>query len=173
MKELKQQVIIRKYLFGELTDSDKRLIEAAKEATKRSYAPYSHFNVGAAAMLDDGTIVTGSNQENAAYPSGLCAERTTLFHAGSEYPDKAVTLFHAGSEYPDKAVTTLAIAASNSEGFTEQPVTPCGACRQVMLEAEQRHHRPIRMLMYGTACIYETRGTKDLLPLSFGIESME
>ena len=110
-------------------------------------------------MLEDGTIVTGSNQENAAYPSGLCAERTTLFHAGSEYPDKAVT--------------TLAIAASNSEGFTEQPVTPCGACRQVMLEAEQRHHRPIRMLMYGTACIYETRGTKDLLPLSFGIESME
>ena len=156
MKELKQQVIIRKYLFGELTDSDKRLIEAAKEATKRSYAPYSHFHVGAAAMLDDGTIVTGSNQENAAYPSGLCAERTTLFHAGSEYPDKAVT--------------TLAIAASNSEGFTEQPVTPCGACRQVMLEAEQRYHRPIRMLMYGTACIYETRGTKDLLPLSFGIE---
>ena len=159
MKELKQQVIIRKYLFEELTDSDKRLIEAAKEATKRSYAPYSHFNVGAAAMLDDGTIVTGSNQENAAYPSGLCAERTTLFHAGSEYPDKAVN--------------TLAIAASNSEGFTEQPVTPCGACRQVMLEAEQRYLRPIRMLMYGTACIYETRGTKDLLPLSFSIESME
>ena len=159
MKELKQQVIIRKYQFEELTDSDKRLIEAAKEATKRSYAPYSHFHVGAAAMLDDGTIVTGSNQENAAYPSGLCAERTTLFHAGSEYPDKAVN--------------TLAIAASNSEGFTEQPVTPCGACRQVMLEAEQRYHRPIRMLMYCTACIYETRGTKDLLPLSFGFESME
>ena len=152
-------MIIRKYQFEELTDSEKRLIEAAKEATKRSYAPYSHFNVGAAAMLEDGTIVIGSNQENAAYPSGLCAERTTLFHASSEYPGKAVT--------------TLAIAASNCEGFTEQPVTPCGACRQVMLEAEQRYHRPIRMLMYGTACIYETRGTKDLLPLSFGIESME
>lgn len=159
MKELKQEVIIRKYKFEELTDSDKRLIEAAIEATKRSYAPYSHFHVGAAAMLDDGTIVTGSNQENAAYPSGLCAERTALFHAGSEYPDKAVT--------------TLAIAASNCDGLTEQPVTPCGACRQVMLEAEQRYRRPIRMLMYGTACIYETRGTKDLLPLSFGIESME
>ena len=159
MKELKQEVIIRKYKFEELTDSDKRLIEAAIEATKRSYAPYSHFHVGAAAMLDDGTIVTGSNQENAAYPSGLCAERTALFHAGSEYPDKAVT--------------TLAIAVSNCDGLTEQPVTPCGACRQVMLEAEQRYHRPIRMLMYGTACIYETRGTKDLLPLSFGIESME
>ena len=159
MKELKQEVIIRKYKFEELTDSDKRLIEAAIEATKRSYAPYSHFHVGVAAMLDDGTIVTGSNQENAAYPSGLCAERTALFHAGSEYPDKAVT--------------TLAIAASNCDGLTEQPVTPCGACRQVMLEAEQRYSRPIRMLMYGTACIYETRGTKDLLPLSFGIESME
>lgn len=159
MKELKQEISIRRYLYEELTDSDKRLIEAAIEATKRSYAPYSHFHVGAAAMLDDGTIVTGSNQENAAYPSGLCAERTALFHAGSEYPDKAVT--------------TLAIAASNCDGLTEQPVTPCGACRQVMLEAEQRYHRPIRMLMYGTAYIYETRGTKDLLPLSFGIESME
>ena len=122
MKELKQEVIIRKYKFEELTDSDKRLIEAAIEATKRSYAPYSHFHVGAAAMLDDGTIVTGSNQENAAYPSGLCAERTALFHAGSEYPDKAVT--------------TLAIAVSNCDGLTEQPVTPCGACRPLSFGIE-------------------------------------
>lgn len=113
MKELKQEISIRKYLYEELSDSDKQLIGTAKEATKRSYAPYSHFNVGAAVLFEDGTIVTGSNQENAAYPSGLCAERTALFHAGSQYPDKAIT--------------TLAIAASNSEGFTELPVTPCGA----------------------------------------------
>lgn len=158
MKELKQEISIRKYIYEELSDSDKRLIEAAKEATKRSYAPYSHFNVGAAVLLEDGTIVAGSNQENAAYPSGLCAERTALFHAGSQYPDKAVT--------------TLAIAASNTEGFTELPVTPCGACRQVLLETEMRYKRPIRVLMYGTEFTYEILGTKDLLPLSFTDKSM-
>lgn len=159
MKELKQEISIRKYLYEELSDSDKRLIEAAKEATKRSYAPYSRFNVGAAVLLEDGTIVTGANQENAAYPSGLCAERTALFHAGSQYPDKAVT--------------TLTIAASNSEGFTELPITPCGACRQVLLETEMRYKRPIRVLMYGTAFIYEILGTKALLPLSFTDKSMD
>lgn len=159
MKELKQEISIRKYLYEELSDSDKQLIKAAKEATKRSYAPYSHFNVGAAVLLEDGTIVTGANQENAAYPSGLCAERTALFHAGSQYPDKAVT--------------TLAIAASNTEGFTELPVTPCGACRQVLLETEMRYKRPIRVLMYGTAFVYEILGTKDLLPLSFTDKSMD
>lgn len=159
MKELKQEISIRKYIYEELSDSDKQLVEAAKEATKRSYAPYSHFNVGAAVTLEDGTIITGANQENAAYPSGLCAERTALFHAGSQYPDKAVT--------------TLAIAASNSEGFTELPVTPCGACRQVLLETEMRYKRPIRVLMYGKAFIYEIFGTKDLLPLSFTDKSMD
>lgn len=159
MKELKQEISIRKYLYEELSDSDKQLVEAAKEATKQSYAPYSHFNVGAAVLLEDGTIVTGSNQENAAYPSGLCAERTTLFYAGSQYPNKAIT--------------TLAIAASNTEGFTELPVTPCGACRQVLLETEMRYKRPIRVLMYGTAFVYEILGTKDLLPLSFTDKSMD
>ena len=159
MKELKQEISISKYLYEELSDSDKQLSGTAKEATKRSYAPYSHFNVGAAVLLEDGTIVAGSNQENAAYPSGLCAERTALFHAGSQYPDKAIT--------------TLAIAASNSEGFTELPVTPCGACRQVLLETEMRYKRPIRVLMYGTAFVYEILGTKDLLPLSFTDKSMD
>lgn len=159
MKELKQEISIRKYIYEELSDSDKRLIEAAKEATKRSYAPYSHFNVGAAVLFEDGTIVTGANQENAAYPSGLCAERTALFYVGSQYPDKAVT--------------TLAIAASNTEGFTELPVTPCGACRQVLLETEMRYKRPIRVLMYGTEFTYEILGTKDLLPLSFTDKSMD
>ena len=159
MKELKQEISIRKYLYEELSDSDKQLVEAAKEATKRSYAPYSHFNGGAAGLFEAGTIGTGANPENAAYPSGLCAERTALFHAGSQYPNKAIT--------------TLAIAASNSEGFTELPVTPCGACRQVLLETEMRYKRPIRVLMYGTAFVYEILGTKDLLPLSFTDKSMD
>lgn len=159
MKEVKQEISIKKYLYEELSDSDKQLIEAAKEATKRSYAPYSHFNVGAAVLLENGTIVTGANQENAAYPSGLCAERTALFHSGSQYPNNAVT--------------TLAIAASNPESFTELPVTPCGACRQVLLETEMRYKRPIRVLMYGAAFTYEILGTKDLLPLSFTDKSMD
>ena len=143
----------------EMNAEDRELVSASIEAMGGAYAPYSHFNVGAAVLLEDGTIVTGSNQENAAYPSGLCAERTALFHAGSQYPDKAIT--------------TLAIAASNSEGFTELPVTPCGACRQVLLEAEMRCKRPIRVLMYGTAFVYEILGTKDLLPLSFTDKSMD
>ena len=107
----------------ELESEDLKLVNAAKEATAGSWSPYSGFRVGAALRLDDGTVVTGSNQENAAYPSGLCAERTALFTAG-----------HA---HPGKAVTALAIAARNDKGYTAQPITPCGACRQVLAETEQ------------------------------------
>lgn len=140
--------------YDELSEQDCKLIDAAKEATKQSYAPYSHFHVGAAALLDDGTIVLGTNQENAAYPSGMCAERTALFHAGSAYPDKAVT--------------ALAIAAYTEGAFTTTPISPCGACRQVMLEMEQRHSRAIRILLYGTKGIYIIEGgVKELLPLTF------
>lgn len=140
--------------YEELCEQDQRLIDAAKRATQGSYAPYSHFHVGAAARLSDDTIVTGSNQENAAYPSGMCAERTTLFHAGSSHPDKAVT--------------ALAIAAYTDGAFTPTPIAPCGACRQVMLEAELRHHTPIRILLYGTQGIYLIEGgTHELLPLTF------
>ena len=112
------------------------------EATARSYAPYSHFSVGAAALLNNGTIVTGTNQENAAYPSGLCAERTTLFYANSQYPDPPVN--------------TLAIAARTEKDFIETPIPPCGAC-QVILETEKRYGQPIRILLYGKECIYEVK----------------
>ena len=98
---------------NELKSDDLMLINAAKEATAGSWSPYSGFKVGAALLLDDGTVVTGSNQENAAYPSGLCAERTALFTAG-----------HA---HPGKAVIALAIAARNENGYTRQPITPCGS----------------------------------------------
>ena len=121
MKDLTITAIIKVYQYDELNEADRSLMKTAMEATARSYAPYSHFSVGAAALLNDGTIVTGTNQENAAYPSGLCAERTTLFYANSQYPDQAVE--------------TLAIAARNERGeFLEEPIPPCGACRQVMLE---------------------------------------
>ena len=140
--------------YDELSAPDRQLIDAAKEATRHSYAPYSHFHVGAALLLDDGTIVTGTNQENAAYPSGMCAERTALFHAGSAHPDKAVI--------------AMAIAAQSNGTFTPTPIAPCGACRQVMLETEQRHGHPIRIVLYGTQqiCIVE-QGVSELLPLTF------
>lgn len=146
--------------YDELTAADRQLIDAAKDATRRSYAPYSHFHVGAAVLLADGTVVTGTNQENAAYPSGLCAERTTLFYAGSTHPDTAVV--------------SLAIAAFIDGAFTTNPIVPCGACRQVMLETEQRYNHPIRTLLYGTEGIYLIEGgTRELLPLTFNASFLE
>jgi len=143
----------------ELLPEDQELIQSAIEATKRSYAPYSNFSVGAAVRLKDGQIITGTNQENAAYPSGICAERTTLFYAGSQYPQTPVT--------------TLAIAAHNGKELTEQPISPYGACRQVILEAEERHKQRIRIILYGTKGIYSVETVKDLLPFSFVAESMK
>lgn len=159
MKEVKIEINIRSYSYDELDEKDRQLIDAAKEATLRSYAPYSRFAVGAAALLENGKIITGTNQENAAYPSGTCAERTTLFYANSEYPDQAVV--------------TLAIAAKSPDGFLEKPIPPCGSCRQVLLETEQRYKHPMRILLYSKNEIYLLHGTKDLLPLSFGSEFLK
>lgn len=131
------------------------LVNAAKQATDNSYAPYSGFSVGAALLLEDGSIVTGCNQENAAFPSGLCAERTALFAAGASHPDKAVR--------------AMAIAARDSHGFTASPVTPCGACRQVIAETSSRYRRPIRLTMYGTSHSITVDNAADtLLPFRFG-----
>ena len=159
MKDLTLQIDIKIYDYSELNDADRQLIDSAREATRRSYAPYSHFSVGAAARLADGTVVTGTNQENAAYPSGLCAERTTLFYANSQYPDQPIK--------------TLAIAARTEKDFIEKPIPPCGACRQVILETEKRYGQPIRILLYGKECIYEVKSIGDLLPLSFDASAME
>lgn len=154
MKTLSHTFHYHLYAYEELSEQDRLLVEAAKAVTEHSYAPYSLFRVGAAVRLEDGTVVTGTNQENAAYPSGLCAERTALFYAGSAYSDKAVI--------------SLAIAAYTNGEFTQKPVSPCGACRQVMLEMEQRHQQPMRIVLYGTeaVCVIEG-GVADLLPLSF------
>lgn len=159
MKDLTITATIKVYQPDELSPADRALMKAAKEATARSYAPYSRFSVGAAAQLADGTIVTGTNQENAAYPSGLCAERTTLFYANSQHPDQPVV--------------TLAIAARTEKDFIDLPIPPCGACRQVILETEKRYKQPIRILLYGKKCIYEVRSIGDLLPLSFDASAME
>lgn len=159
MKDLTITATIKVYQPDELSPADRALMNAAKEATARSYAPYSRFSVGAAAQLADGTVVTGTNQENAAYPSGLCAERTTLFYANSQHPDQPVV--------------TLAIAARTEKDFIDMPIPPCGACRQVILETEKRYKQPIRILLYGKKCIYEVRSISDLLPLSFDASAME
>ena len=116
MKELNIEIAVKIYDYEELDAADRELMDAAREATNRSYAPYSHFSVGAAARLANGIVVTGTNQENAAYPSGLCAERTTLFYANSQHPDQAVT--------------TLAIAARNEhDEFLESPIPPASDAR--------------------------------------------
>lgn len=159
MKDLNIQTIIKVCQYDELSDQDKQLIDKAKEMTQHSYAPYSKFRVGAAALLANGAIVTGSNQENAAYPSGLCAERTTLFYANSQYPDQAVL--------------TLAVAAKTEQDFIDNPIPPCGACRQVILETETRYKHPVRILLYGKKEIYLIKGIRDLLPLSFDGSEME
>ena len=144
----------------ELEPKDKELAQAAIDATAQAYAPYSKFNVGAAVLFEDGVIVKGSNQENAAYPSGLCAERTTLFYANAHYPDRKVV--------------ALAIAAAQNEDFLEEPISPCGACRQVILETEKRFGTPVRIILYGTKeCYIIEDGIKSLLPLSFNSDFLE
>ncbi len=159
MKKKKIEIEITSCTYGELSAEDRILVDKAKDATKRSYAPYSHFSVGAAALLENGMIVTGTNQENAAYPSGTCAERTTLFYAGSQYPEQPVL--------------ALAIAAQNGKDFLDTPIPPCGACRQVLMETEQRYHHPMRIILYGKKEIFIVNGTKNLLPLSFGSSFLE
>ena len=159
MKELTITAVLNVYKFEELTEADRTLLQAAMDATKRSYAPYSKFSVGAAAHLNNDVIVTGTNQENAAYPSGLCAERTTLFYANSQYPDQAVA--------------TLAVAARTERDFLDAPIPPCGACRQVILETEKRFNQPMRILLYGKEEVYEVKSIRDLLPLSFDGSEME
>lgn len=159
MNELTITTVIKVYQQDELRGIGRLLMNAAIEATTRSYAPYSRFSVGAAALLYNGTVVTGTNQENAAYPSGLCAERTALFYANSQYPDQPVVM--------------LAIAARTEKDFVDTPIPPCGACRQVILETEKRYKQPIRILLYGKECIYEIQSIGDLLPLSFDASAME
>lgn len=137
----------------ELSQEDRQLVEKAIEATQNSYAPYSHFYVGAALRLDTGDIVIGANQENASFPAGCCAERSAIFAAQSHRPQNAIC--------------AIAIAARNENGLLHKPVTPCGICRQVMLEMESRYGRPLRVLLYGLDGIYVIQSVKDLVPLSF------
>lgn len=143
----------------ELSEKEQKLVNSAIATTANSYSPYSNFAVGAALLLSDGTEVIGANQENAAFPSGLCAERSAIFAAQSQHPELSIT--------------TIAIAARNGRGFTKEPIVPCGACRQVLLEMEDRYKQPIRILLYGTQGTYIVDTVKDMLPLQFIGESMK
>ncbi|MBO5699574.1 MAG: cytidine deaminase [Bacteroidaceae bacterium] len=149
-----------KTTYEELCPSDQALIDAAKRASESAYAPYSKFNVGAAALLSNGEIVCGNNQENAAYPSGMCAERCAVFYANAQYPQSAIT--------------TLAIAASNTpDSFLASPITPCGACRQVLLESQKRFNIPMRLLLYGTKEVLVLPNVDALLPFQFNSKTLK
>ena len=162
MKEKEILIKVKSCAYDELSAADRHLVDCAKEATRTSLATYSKFHVGAAILMDNGEIVTGSNQENAAYPSGLCAERTTCFYASAHYPGVPMR--------------KIAIAAYTEEGrpagldwedyFQAAPIAPCGACRQSLLEYEHLYG-PIEVILYGRDEILIFPSVASLLPLSF------
>ncbi len=137
----------------EMTPEDQALVAAALEAQKGSYSPYSDFQVGAALLLANGVVVKGANQENIAYPSGLCAERSAMFWAGANYPDVPME--------------TLAIAGSDHGVLCESPASPCGACRQVMAEYQKKYKHPIKIILVGSKRIRKFSCVEDLLPFIF------
>lgn len=154
MKDLKLKTVIMECQMEELPNDEQFLLQKAIESTNNSYAKYSHFHVGAAIQLSNGEVLPGCNQENAAFPAGLCAERSAIFAAGAQYPGEAVE--------------KIAIAAREPGGnLTAEPISPCGTCRQVMIETETRFDTPIRILLYGRNRIYVMDGIKNLMPLSF------
>ncbi|MBP1637822.1 MAG: cytidine deaminase [Bacteroidetes bacterium] len=159
MKLITHETKIAVYQAEEIPEEYLQLIEEAKNQTKKSYAPYSTFCVGAAVLLETGVIVKGNNQENSAYPSGLCAER--------------VAMFYANSQYPDVAPTVVVIAAFTGGEFLSEPITPCGACRQVLLETEQRYDKPIKIILYGTEKTFILDNVRQLLPLCFEKSSLK
>ncbi|MES2565264.1 MAG: cytidine deaminase [Bacteroidota bacterium] len=138
----------------DLEKNDAVLLSEAQKILKNAYAPYSNFNVGAAVLLDNGKIITGNNQENAAYPSGLCAER--------------VAIFYAGAQYPKVDIKTIAITVKSKNVIINEPLSPCGGCRQAIAEYENKSGKPIRIIMSGEkGKIYIAKSIESLLPLMF------
>lgn len=160
MKQLEIKAFIKECNINELKDTDRHLVERAKEATRRAYAPFSKFKVGAAILMDNGEIVEGSNQENAAYPSGLCAERTAVFYASSAHPGMPIRKI---------AIAAWVDPGENKEwedGFQNNPVSPCGGCRQALVEYEHLYG-DIEVMLYGREKIFILPSVKSLLPLAF------
>ena len=145
---------------SDLDDETKALLDKAEGALPTAYAPYSNFRVAAAILLNDGTVVTGTNQENAAYPSGMCAER--------------VALFTASSQHPDKTIKKLVVLARLGDEPQLAPASSCGSCRQVMLEFEQRQHTPYEVVMqHQDGRWVKTSSAQTLLPFCFSNESLQ
>lgn len=156
MREYEIKVKVEEYSDrSELSANDLQLLQKSEEAARTSYAPYSNFNVGVAILLENGEIVSGSNQENSASPSGLCAER--------------VAMFYANAHFPNVPVVALAVSSSINGVINDKPVYPCGSCRQALLENEQRFKKPIRVVMGSSKNIQAVGSINDLLPLSFAL----
>ncbi len=155
MKVLQNQFTV--YVFdnqSELTPEEQELLRTAADFTKYAYAPYSQFKVGAALRLDNGQIIGGANQENASFPMCICAEKAALSHFGSNYPDQKIT--------------QIAITVSSMKYALDHPVSPCGSCRQVLCEYENRQKQAIEIILQGNGGpVYKINSAKDLLPLSF------
>ena len=158
MKEITLSSTIQFCQMEELGEEEQRLIQKAIKATDNAYVPYSHFHVGACIRLENGMEIIGANQENAAFPVTLCAERTAIFAAQAQHPEQPIV--------------ALAIAARNEQGLMAEPVSPCGSCRQVILEMEDRYRRDVRIYLYGTNGIYVISSVKALMPLHFVDSSM-
>lgn len=154
MIERKFEIIVREYdSDSELGDDERNLIIAAKRASADAYAPYSGFMVGVSVMLGNGMVINGNNRENAAFPSGSCAERTALNYAGANFPGEKIT--------------KMAICASYGDTFTDEPVSPCGSCRQLISEEEDRTGGAIRLILYGKKKVRIIDGIANLLPFQF------
>ena len=158
MKQQEIQIRLTEYSrLDELSAMQAELVEAAVQSAAKAYAPYSKYHVGAALRLRDGEVITGNNQENAAYPSGLCAER--------------VALFFAGANHPGEPVLSMAVVAMKAGAIQDEPVTPCGSCRQVMCEKEFTDRVPMELILYGRKRILVVQRAADLLPLPFTLNT--
>lgn len=154
MTEQEIHITYQEYLsMDELPPEDRDLVAEAKEAMKSAYAPYSHFHVGAAVRMSNGMIVRGSNQENAAFPSGLCAERTAMFAAGARFPDADML--------------SIALVGGKMGVLTDRLATPCGACRQVMAQYQHKSGKPMSVILADKAKIWKFEKVDDILPLIF------
>lgn len=154
MTERQIQISFQEYKsIEEMNPEDRELAAEAIKAMQGAYAPYSHFHVGAAVRMSNGQIVRGANQENAAFPSGLCAERTAMFAAGARYPDKDML--------------SIALAGGVMGRLGSQPATPCGACRQVMAQYQAKSGKPMSVIMISTERIWKFEKVDDILPLIF------
>ncbi len=154
MKRLELKTAFLELLYDELEPADQKLVDEARRAAFRAYAPYSRFNVGAAILLNNGEIVTGANQENASFPSGSCAERSACFYA------------HA--RFPQAKFLSIAIAARDASGNeAKRPISPCGSCRQALLEYENLAKAEIKVILAGQDCIRVLPSIRSLLPLAF------